>query len=841
MKCISLGKRINVQLKTNCIMNITNKLTMAALALAVPGMACAQVVKFPMEVSADGTIAETVSGNTCLVEGALAPVSVTGAKGKAWRLDGYSSYAKASIDPTKINGQNQITISMWVAPESYPMMRIDQDGEWFTTMAGNMKLTDTNGYDSTDKGFAFQLGSRGSYYFFAHINGYVVQLKANEKLPRYQWNHLVVTIDCTDAKKITMYNNGTEVASRRVTMKGVNGGDSDFYIGKSSTDDKTDKFCLNTFNGIIDDIEIYTGIQTSVVNEKTDAVPVLTYSPERYASDILRPAFHGMPSAGWTNETHGATYYGGKYHVFFQKNPNGPYMARLNWGHIVSDNLYSWHEERTAISPEESYDLKGCWSGCVFTDDVLTGGKPNIFYTGVDYSKAMISQATPQDDDLIAWTKPANNPLINGRPDGLSDDFRDCYVFRNGDNYYMIVGTSKNGIGATTLHRYDASTGTWSNNKGDIFFSGSSATQDGTFWEMPNITKIGDKWLFTATPQNTGMGVRTLYWTGSINADGTFCPDSRTPKTMELSGFTRDGYGLLSPTIFRSGDKTLLLGIVPDKLASDYNYSLGYAHTYSLPREISLDANGNLVQKPFSGLTAMRTTTQFARSSFSLNGSLDLSPVEGRKLELSATVTAGSNDFGFTFFGDGSRAATLTYSPSASTLTLNVSGISRIVQDDVFGGIYQSAINKAVATGQDIKLTLYVDHSIVDIFVNDTYASSVRVFPTDQSAVKATMFSSGEVSVKNVEAYVLDENNTSSGISTAYTDADDCHLSQQGGNLVFDLPSAGASLSVFDATGRCLQRVSRLAKSGSVAINGTGLRIVRLQYAGGRTAIYKMV
>ncbi len=55
--------------------------------------------------------------------------------------------------------------------------------------------------------------------------------------------------------------------------------------------------------------------------------------------------------------------------------------------------------------------------------------------------------------------------------------------------------------------------------------------------EMPNITKIGDKWLFTATPLNTGVGVRTLYWTGSINADGTFAPDSRTPKTVEMAGF----------------------------------------------------------------------------------------------------------------------------------------------------------------------------------------------------------------------------------------------------------------------------------------------------------------
>lgn len=63
--------------------------------------------------------------------------------------------------------------------------------------------------------------------------------------------------------------------------------------------------------------------------------------------------------------------------------------------------------------------------------------------------------ATPDDDDLLTWTKSTSNPLINGRPSGLSDDFRDPYFFRNGDDAYLIVGTSKDGRGAVTLHKMD--------------------------------------------------------------------------------------------------------------------------------------------------------------------------------------------------------------------------------------------------------------------------------------------------------------------------------------------------------------------------------------------------
>lgn len=786
----------------------------------------AQVIQFPMEVASDGTTKETVSNKSFHVNGALAPVCVDGAKGKAWRLDGYSSYLNAEIDASRIEGKSQVTFSLWVAPESYPMMRIDENGEWFTTMAGNLQISDTNAGVSGDKGFAFQLGSRGTYQFVAYSKSFSVKCVAKEVLPRYQWNHLVVTFDGT-TKKMKMYNNGVEVASSKCQAT-INGGNNTFYVGKSYQDSKSGEFFLNTFNGLMDNFEIYEGINTDVINEKPENAPVFAYSPDRYANDILRPAFHGMPSGGWTNETHGAVYYNGKYHVFFQKNPNGPYMARLNWGHIESDNLYKWDEVKTAISPMEWYDQKGCWSGCVFTDDELTDGEPNIFYTGVDYARAMISQAKPADDNLLNWNKVDNNPVVNGKPDGLSDDFRDCYVFRNGDNLYMIVGTSKNGIGATTLHRYDKSTGKWSND-GSIFFSGTSASQDGTFWEMPNVTKIGDKWLFTVTPLNMSTGVRTIYWTGTINADGTFTPDSKSSKNLEMTGFSKEGYGLLSPTIFQKDGKTLMLGIVPDKLASEENYKMGYAHTYSLPREISLDANGNLVQKPFEGLAGMRSQTAFAKSNFTLSGTQDLSPVEGRSLELSGTFVAGANDFGFTFLGNGSKQVTLTCSPSAGTVELDASGINRIVQDGAFGGKYKFSLPAGISKGKDMKLTVYVDHSIIDVFVNDTYAASVRVFPKDADGIKATAFCKGDMTVKSLNAYVLDVNQVSTAIRLVDGDKVSAKVYACNGKVNYELGQEGGSLAVYDLAGRCVTSVSHLGKKGSLHVPGQGVHVVRLQ------------
>lgn len=802
------------------------KNTILSMAVFLPVLSQAQLVKMPMDVAQDGTTYEQVSGKSFKVNGALAPYCVQGAKGKAWRLDGYSSYLQAQIDPTVISDKQKLTFSLWVAPESYPMMKLDQDGEWFTTMLGNVKLDDNN-TKSGDKGFAFQLGSRGSYKFICYVNGWPVKCEPTAKLSRYQWNHLVATVDGV-TKKVALYNNGELVASRNCTKGKIDPGGSTLYVGKSYVEDKVDVFYLNTYNGLLDDFEIYDGIRTDIINEKAENAPVLTYSPERYAGDILRPSFHGMPTAGWTNETHGATYYNGKYHVFFQKNPNGPYMSRLNWGHIVSDNLYKWEEDPTAISPEEAYDKKGCWSGCVFTDDELTGGKPNIFYTAVDYGRATIAQAQPADDDLLTWTKKSGNPVINGRPNGLTDDFRDCYVFRNGTDLYMIVGSSKNGVGVTTLHKYDKSTKTWSND-GKLFFSGSNANQDGTFWEMPNITKIGDKWLFTATPLNTGVGVRTLYWTGSINADGTFAPDSRTPKTVEMAGFSKDGYGLLSPTIFQKDGKTLMLGIVPDKLSGSENYKMGYAHTYSLPREISLDNKGNLIQKPFSGLAAMRSETSFKMTDFNLSAEKDLDPVQGRSLELSAKFVVGNGDFGFSFLGNGDQKVTLTYQPNSGMLSLDMSGINRIVNDGVFGGVYNYALPTSVAVGEEMTLKVFVDHSIIDIFVNDTYAASVRVFPRDVDAVKTTAFTkNASVKMTSLEAYVLDETKVSSGISSTVSEAKTNVVFGSKGFVNYNLASPNCTLYIYDLVGRCVKAQQISNTTGKVQVANQGLLLVKI-------------
>ena len=739
-------------------MNYKNLLSLVWMSAYVAGIQAQQVAHFDMSLLSGDRIAESVSNQTFPVTSCLPATTVEGMNGDALRFDGYSNFVKAAL-PINSFSTEALTLSIVLAAESYPMMVVDvaETTPTYATVCGNLDET-------AKRGFALQLSSQGDLRLQLMVNyggGYRLEVKGNQKLERGCWNRIDMVFDKT-GNKVTLYLNGNDIGSSRVNRCDLLTGGSDFYIGKDATEQKAyGLFFVNTFCGAIDDIAFTNAaLSGDEVRAMTEAFASthpadFNYPAERYAASIWRPQFHAMPSGSWTNESHGMLFSDGRYHVFFQKNANGPYMSRLHWGHISSDNLYDWRDEPIAVYPGESFDIKGCWSGCVYED----GGTPYLLYTGVDNAKARIVQAKAADASLNQWGE--KKVIIDGRPSGLSDDFRDPYYFEAGGQKYIIVGTSKNGIGACTLHRY--MNGAWTNT-GALFFQGNSQNQHGTFWEMPNVTPMGGgKYLFTCTPLNTGVGVRTLCWVGTINSDGTFSPDGPGVQYLEMGGISRDGYGLLSPTIFQKDGKTLLLGIVPDKLPTQTNYGMGWAHNFSLPREVSLSADGTLVQKPYSGLDIMRTDVNFSQR-MTLSGTQSLAPVCGRQIELLGSFAASSGTFGFNFLKNGSEQASLSYNTELNKLTLDLTALQRTANDNgVYNGIYAASLPVKPQANETLTLHVFLDGSIADIFVNEKWAFSVRLFPTDAEAIGVEAFSTASTEA-DIWAWTLDHKQTADAI-----------------------------------------------------------------------------
>ena len=69
------------------------------------------------------------------------------------------------------------------------------------------------------------------------------------------------------------------------------------------------------------------------------------------SSDPQRPQYHFLPPANWMNDPNGLIQWQGKYHLFYQHNPNGPLWGDIHWGHAVSLDLIHWEDLPIALTP----------------------------------------------------------------------------------------------------------------------------------------------------------------------------------------------------------------------------------------------------------------------------------------------------------------------------------------------------------------------------------------------------------------------------------------------------------------------------------------------------------
>ncbi|MDE6297084.1 MAG: hypothetical protein K2L89_04485, partial [Muribaculaceae bacterium] len=351
--------------------------------------------------------------------------------------------------------------------------------------------------EGAKSGFAFTLGRTGRYAAQVYVGGQLVTVEGAGIVPLWEWTELTVTVDGIDVR---LYRNGEEVGSANAASSGVKVGDSELHFALGSRRDQLGGAEICGINGAYE----------SLVIDDSANVPTFTASyadlgipASRYTDDRFRARFHGMPRQNWTNETHGLFYNtaDGKYHAFFQRTGSAPIMSHQHWGHIVSDDLITWKDEKPALAPSEPYDIKGCWSGCVFSDAAFNGGKPTIIYTGVDYTKPYVATAYCDAEHLRQWHKDPANPL-----DVFGDigDGRDTYFYRDGENVYFLIGSRD----AVHYYKWDGSK--W-NYKGE-FYHTQEGVDSGHNTEMPNVTDMGGgKSMMTTSPLAGMYGTACLY------------------------------------------------------------------------------------------------------------------------------------------------------------------------------------------------------------------------------------------------------------------------------------------------------------------------------------------
>ena len=156
------------------------------------------------------------------------------------------------------------------------------------------------------------------------------------------------------------------------------------------------------------------------------------------ARDPHRPAYHFTPPAAWMNDINGSLFWKGRYHIFYQYNPDGAYWNLIQWGHASSVDLVHWVHHPVALTPEaDGPDRIGCFSGGAL---VSKEGVPTLIYYG---NPDGLCLARSSDDLLIEWTKDPGNPVIPQPEEGSADFGRytihDPCGWLAGDLYYAAI------------------------------------------------------------------------------------------------------------------------------------------------------------------------------------------------------------------------------------------------------------------------------------------------------------------------------------------------------------------------------------------------------------------
>ncbi len=664
---------------------------------------------------------------------------IDGVKGKALRLDGYSTWV--IMNPFQLNSvEKEFTIEAWYATEAF-----------------NFQKSSIVSQQTANAGFSLSIGRFGTVDLDFYADNSQYQISTDQYLEKYTWNHIVATVDLS-ASVTCIYVNG----SLRKTMNleehsALKRADNQaLFIGRHAIYQSVGGFQVNCLNGALDEVAVYDHAMTeTTVLERfqmiEQTIPDLSIDPIiRHNGDNLRPAYHPMPNTGWANESYGLIRYNGKYHMFFQKNPNAPQLFFMHWGHLSSPDLVQWKEERIALSPSPGFDSFGVWSGTTIMNETE---EPVIFYTGVDGIKAGIGSATKSDDSLVAWNKSLLNPLIPNPPPSFSHkDFRDPYIWKSGPFYYMIVGSGLHNNGGGILFTYRSSDlVNWENIT--PLFQSENIQLSGEFWEMPLFFPLDDStYLLSVTPVPTPTKrAETIYWVGNWKNE-IFTPFQSTPKSLELIQ-----ENLLSPSIgMDENNRITYMGIIPEDRSTDSQIEAGWRHTFSIPRVIRLlKDRKTLGQIPHPNLCRLRNEQiSYEQLEIGQGTEFNLPGFASNQAEFSFNLSAeDKSKFEIHFLKNVNKTE---YTSIAFDLSANKVWLDRR-KSSLSDGTRDLREAAYVFDHNDtIKVNVFLDHSTIEVFLDQLVVFSARVYPDlPSSNLVDLVVKAGQVTINRLDCWTL--------------------------------------------------------------------------------------
>lgn len=320
-------------------------------------------------------------------------------------------------------------------------------------------------------------------------------------------------------------------------------------------------------------------------------------------SEKWRQKLHLEPPKGWLNDPNGLCFLGGKYHVFFQYSPdNADGGGKKCWGHYESPDLLKWDYVGIPIRPDIPEDKDGVYSGSAMIAD----GKMELFYTGNvkesgdhDYIKsgrgANVIRISSADGRNFS---PKKVMLRNSDyPEYCSCHVRDPKMWEDNGKYYMILGArTLSDEGCVLIYASD-NLDEWQ------FVQKLSVPDFGYMWECPDMFNIDGGQFLSISPQGLEH-FDTKYQ--NIFSSGYFHVENNMLNNFEEWDH---GFDFYAPQTFEAPDgRRILIGWfgIGDSAYTNPTVPLGWQHCLTLPRELTVDSNGDVLQNPIRELISLR-------------------------------------------------------------------------------------------------------------------------------------------------------------------------------------------------------------------------------------------
>ena len=456
---------------------------------------------------------------------------------------------------------------------------------------------------------------------------------------------------------------------------------------------------------------------------------------EKTLSDPSRPGYHFVipEGVGMPFDPNGAIFWKGRYHLFyiFQDARSG--KTDHHWGHVSSTDLFHWRHHPTGL-------IGGMFSGNCF---INKDGRPTICYHQVGQGNAM---AVALDDDLNEWKKLDSNPITPKTKEGDAHhgEYRswDPFGWVEGDTYYAIFGGGHPGI-----VKSESLEGEW-NYVGDLFAHAVDGVSIDEDVSCADFFKLGDKDMLLCISHQLGC----RYYLGEWKNE-QFYPEFHEKMSWNDNSF------FAPESLEDDRGRRIMWAWIFDTPAFGVRRDYGWSGTMSLPRVLSLGDDGRLRMDVPEEIERLRCDA-VKKENFTVNAGIDLvlEGVSGNSLELAIDMeSANASRYGVKVCSspDGEEETLVFYDAANAKLSVDT---RKSGPQDTPKGVEEGPF--ALDDGERLKLRIFVDKSVVEVFANNRQAVMRRIYPSRADSVGVSLFSEGgDATVHVLEAWTIAPSN----------------------------------------------------------------------------------